>query len=183
MRGATTVRSWIWKPRRFLLTRLMRGAISAEDHRRDQPTISTHAPHARRDVSAVAAPPDGVISTHAPHARRDDIPDAANVHLAISTHAPHARRDAGSASSAAGDAQFLLTRLMRGATYQQGLSRFWSKISTHAPHARRDSTPETISLTAQISTHAPHARRDENTESAWIPQTISTHAPHARRDP
>ena len=58
---------------RFQLTRLMRGAtVRASYAGRGKIRISTHAPHARRDLLLVEkAPEDKYISTHAPHARRD----------------------------------------------------------------------------------------------------------------
>ena len=56
----------------FQLTRLMRGVTQGEvDYCTDQ-WISTHTPHARRDLT-IAREYDGrKISTHTPHARRDD---------------------------------------------------------------------------------------------------------------
>ena len=124
--------------------------------------ISTHTPHARRDLSHFApyqkrqiflltrlmrgvtegqevscGIPD--ISTHTPHARRDE-PFIVQVNHsgAISTHTPHARRDEIN----------YLTNVIR------------IDISTHTPHARRDYQIHRPQSLDQISTHTPHARRD-----------------------
>ena len=56
------------------------------------------------------------ISTHTPHARRD-MGIGRNVYTPIiSTHTPHARRDLTTVLTAAQKWIFLLTRLMRGVT-------------------------------------------------------------------
>ena len=78
--------------------------------------ISTHTPHARRDIEKIyrevvsgefqltrlmrgvtgfslRALQSSVISTHTPHARRDLFGFWFEKGLAISTHTPHARRD------------------------------------------------------------------------------------------
>ena len=124
--------------------------------------ISTHTPHARRDMSVHTMPViyirflltrlmRGVtinsfffisidnISTHTPHARRDTgkISLIASP-IVISTHTPHARRDYLT-FSVFGSLQFLLTRLMRGVTPEHFKLLFCHfHISTHTPHARRD---------------------------------------------
>ena len=78
----------------FQLTRLMRGVTATSFTLRVNRSISTHTPHARRDLFHVVKVQLLVISTHTPHARRD-------------------RSDfLGSISSYA----FQLTRLMRGVT-------------------------------------------------------------------
>ena len=100
--------------------------------------------------------------------------------------------------------QFLLTRLMRGATTMAKQTETFTNISTHAPHARRDRKTLVAVLVILISTHAPHARRDLRPISSCLGALdfysrascearlyraalriffeISTHAPHARRD-
>ena len=81
------------------------------------PEISTHTPHARRDVSCLLKHFSAFISTHTPHARRDEIFFANSSVLST----------------------FQLTRLMRGVTVVQrdyDIAHF--VISTHTPHARRD---------------------------------------------
>ena len=55
--------------------------------------ISTHTPHARRDIAALWFIWWFVISTHTPHARRDESMFDVYAVAAISTHTPHARRD------------------------------------------------------------------------------------------
>ena len=56
-------------------------------------TISTHTPHARRDVEKNGDSETVEISTHTPHARRDINMLMDLNGLGISTHTPHARRD------------------------------------------------------------------------------------------
>ena len=78
----------------FLLTRLLRGATKDLKESHAYLHISTHAPLARRDISSLAnAPKLNDISTHAPLARRDVV---------------ETENNRGS--------EFLLTRLLRGAT-------------------------------------------------------------------
>ena len=144
----------------FLLTRLMRGA-----------TTKYH--------KLAVAP---VISTHAPHARRDYIPD----------HFGRTRRDFYSRASCERDwhhpqiesihFQFLLPRLLRGATKKRSFVSHTFRISTPTPLARRDAWQYSTSQNPKISTHAPLARRDEFFHRQGIPDAISTHAPLARRD-
>ena len=55
--------------------------------------ISTHTPHARRDLNFRAPFAEIAISTHTPHARRDNKTQKLEALKAISTHTPHARRD------------------------------------------------------------------------------------------
>ena len=74
--------------------------------------ISTHTPHARRDIALQSRTQHRMISTHTPHARRDPLGGCLAL---ISTHTPHARRD------------------------PTHTCHFISAaISTHTPHARRD---------------------------------------------
>ena len=56
------------------------------------------------------------ISTHTPHARRDMLPLIVLASHNISTHTPHARRDELSLRLGSDHLEFLLTRLMRGVT-------------------------------------------------------------------
>ena len=121
----------------FQLTRLMRGVTSTAAVSSYRQTISTHTPHARRDVRSQACKAHPRISTHTPHARRDNSPALRSQILGISTHTPHARRD----------------------LRHFGCS-FFAKISTHTPHARRDLMLLLYLPLQAISTHTPHARRD-----------------------
>ena len=102
-----------------------------------------------------------------------------------------------------GDVQFLLTHLMRGATFEGNgalvdLSDFYSRtscevqlktesspmkplsISTHAPHARCNFSVDKLGDAMKISTHAPHARCNNEIFGRVAIRFISTHAPHAR---
>ena len=51
----------------------MRGVTALRDYQNDLLYISTHTPHARRDITNVNDLNDLNISTHTPHARRDVI--------------------------------------------------------------------------------------------------------------
>ena len=145
--------------------------------------IVKHTINARRDYVICAEKFELIISTHTPHARRDmqtvyltayrkvfqltrlmrgvtEVKDRIKHAFKISTHTPHARRDGSSSGRplsnpnfnshasceawrrcfvwSCGTQTFQLTRLMRGVTDMLwDLCRSWS-ISTHTPHARRD---------------------------------------------
>ncbi len=123
--------------------------------------ISTHAPHARRDITAdMILLKDTQISTHAPHARRDYKTRYYNTGVKISTHAPHARRDTITGGKFITTDNFYSRASCEARRYVR-TNPFITTISTHAPHARRDSSSGRISRRFNISTHAPHARRDE----------------------
>ena len=79
--------------RRFLLTRPMRGVTKNLEDRIVHNEISTHTPHAGRDVIAYNLKSQNKISTHTPHAGRDGCHAPACDRGAISTHTPHAGRD------------------------------------------------------------------------------------------
>ena len=144
--------------------------------------ISTHTPHAGRDVLSFCFHPRCAISTHTPHAGRDE-----NCQIRRSgwcdfySHAPcGARRNGGRndcrnqnfySHAPCGARQiwspwirrsrrFLLTRPMRGATKPHHVIVNTIRISTHTPHAGRDSGSLSISRKTDISTHTPHAGRD-----------------------
>ena len=79
MRGVTIV--WVMLiliTNGFQLTRLMRGVTTAALYGIDHNSISTHTPHARRDVHILRRGHGLNISTHTPHARRDDISEIGN---------------------------------------------------------------------------------------------------------
>ena len=78
--------------------------------------------------------------------------------------------------------QFLLTRLIRGATSKYSVDTNRYLISTHAPHTRRDYRTRLTDVELYISTHAPHTRRDYKNPCQFQTHMISTHAPHTRRD-
>mgnify|MGYP004572281903 CR=1 FL=1 len=124
---------------RFLLTRPMRGATIPCGKCFGCRLISTHTPHAGRDVLSGITGKNLWISTHTPHAGRDPqillfFPPFANFYSHapcgarqfsssspqtsrnISTHTPHAGRDGQDRRAGSGLWRFLLTRPMRGAT-------------------------------------------------------------------
>ena len=116
MRGVTDTKIDSLAAEVFQLTRLMRGVTGIDLITHVIFFISTHTPHARRDVAVRELPMMSIsISTHTPHARRDPQSSEENSLRIISTHTPHARRDHSSLF---------------------GLSL--AEISTHTPHARRD---------------------------------------------
>ena len=63
--------SFLFFASKFQLTRPMRGATTPAADRAFAPYISTHAPHAGRDIGESAENYRMGISTHAPHAGRD----------------------------------------------------------------------------------------------------------------
>ena len=71
----------------------MRGATPRGKRDTDDLLISTHTPHAGRDLVAIPPTSSHEISTHTPHAGRDTSIDYMHWHLFISTHTPHAGRD------------------------------------------------------------------------------------------
>ncbi len=79
--------------------------------------VSTHTPHARRDLIVDLSMLKYLkVSTHTPHARRDlQILQELLTSSRVSTHTPHARRDA----------IFCTVEVVHD-------------VSTHTPHARRD---------------------------------------------
>ena len=105
-----------WQLVKFLLTRLMRGVTEHITPAARMVAISTHTPHARRDLRERIKTADRIISTHTPHARRD-------------------YTENGFINC---ENEFLLTRLMRGVTESGKYINQIISISTHTPHARRD---------------------------------------------
>ena len=79
-----------------------------------------------------------MISTHTPHAGRDLLRLHRSFILTISTHTPHAGRDLPFLSISELLVSFLLTRPMRGATGPLPPVKAAAAISTHTPHAGRD---------------------------------------------
>ena len=71
MRGVTPHIHAILSVPQFLLTRLMRGVTPSVQSWKVPDTISTHTPHARRDIFSWYYVNNFRISTHTPHARRD----------------------------------------------------------------------------------------------------------------
>ena len=145
---------------KFLLTRLLRGATEPTKTKPFFQMISTHTPLTRRDLVHVPPPKNKFISTHTPLTRRDAasrFPDTLKIDFY--SHASYeARPAAGPTISAAGNfyshasyearrhgangsrrtGRFLLTRLLRGATYEQFRNPQNMLISTHTPLTRRD---------------------------------------------
>ena len=100
------------------------------------------------------------ISTHTPLARRDLQFWLRSIqHCDFYSHAScEARHD--DAAPIPIPIQFLLTRLLRGATcHLPDICRNLC-ISTHTPLARRDMITPTLTAQYYISTHTPLARRD-----------------------
>ena len=166
----------------FLLTRLMRGATVISDSDEFGNKISTHAPHARRDNSMVEkmAAEINFYSRASCEARLNLFPSGTLILQFLLTRLMRGATKSTARRLAA--SRFLLTRLMRGATEERVDEKYFLSISTHAPHARRDIVYWLAETNLNISTHAPHARRDATGTKNWNYYCISTHAPHARRD-
>ena len=161
MRGATYAPTGRTEADTFLLTHLMRGATFICIYYTTYLFISTHTPHARCDfylhilyhilvhfyshtscevrLSGLETPTTAInISTHTPHARCDTaaffpIHDKSD----ISTHTPHARCDPLILSPFP-VIIFLLTHLMRGATFC--ISHIFSVCKFLLTHLMRGAT-------------------------------------------
>ena len=94
----------------------MRGATAWRRFHEVRGTISTHTPHAGRDLDHLDRFGCAGISTHTPHAGRDYEPLNENADDYISTHTPHAGRDFVRSFRTPTSVLFQLTRPMRGAT-------------------------------------------------------------------
>ena len=128
------------EPRKFLLTRLLRGVTAPFAKAISCRYISTHTPLARRDKDAGFSCETFVISTHTPLARRDCPDSAANVHPYLFLLTRLLRGVTAAVFLLLCFRKFLLTRLLRGVT-EDGISRgVEDYISTHTPLARRDGT-------------------------------------------
>ena len=190
---------------KFLLTRLLRGVTAMMANQGYKGSISTHTPLARRDLLHRLSPHSDIhFYSHASceawpgdydlilpiayfysHASCEawHIPQLQlSCAAAISTHTPLARRDSETLHPRGMPVLFLLTRLLRGVTFQMTLYGVMTVISTHTPLARRDNTLYSPFVRFSISTHTPLARRDHLMKSSIQTQNISTHTPLARRD-
>ena len=101
--------------------------------------VSTHTPHARRDVAKVRALRETfIVSTHTPHARRDEVWKlfSEKVLRFQLTRLMRGVTIAGKRFTTPN--VFQLTRLMRGVTYGFDSCEYRIEVSTHTPHARRD---------------------------------------------
>ena len=160
----------------------MRGATMYRQATLPRNRISTHTPHAGRDVKYLLFLPKTLISTHTPHAGRDLLACVAEFWTTyFYSHAPCGARPFFSFQNIL-VRQFLLTRPMRGATSTSSWVKGASYISTHTPHAGRDDGLLEWVTNCSISTHTPHAGRDLCSKSMQFFLRISTHTPHAGRD-
>ena len=123
--------------------------------------ISTHTPLAGRDTPYPLSFISRIISTHTPLAGRDWNICGMAGKFYISTHTPLAGRDLQQMSFLSPAHAFLLTRPLRGATYNIAFSVLrLLLISTHTPLAGRDWKLYHTFLVHHISTHTPLAGRD-----------------------
>ena len=119
----------------------MRGATKYIDSKMMMTVISTHTPHAGRDLMAVGADVETFkFLLTRPMRGATTAPFIASDLPAISTHTPHAGRDLRLCYCNLGLSRFLLTRPMRGATIFNFHRLCQEIISTHTPHAGRDYT-------------------------------------------
>ena len=158
--GATSTPTVTSRSTEFLLTCLLRGATATAPSEISGINISTHTPHAGRD-------PDNQMATTWQ-------PD-------FYSHASCEARLLGVETNIT-NWQFLLTRLLRGATFAILIAKMPNVISTHTPHAGRDFISAAMRCGINISTHTPHAGRDMTPEKKYLWNYISTHTPHAGRD-
>ena len=93
MRGVTCGTSSERMSLQFQLTRPMRGVTYYLHPLFILVVISTHTPHAGRDLSTFSNIRGFDISTHTPHAGRDIFSHISRSREIISTHTPHAGRD------------------------------------------------------------------------------------------
>ena len=94
----------------------MRGVTHLAAEPLDKTDISTHTPHARRDILQPQSAPTGK-QFQLTRLMRGVTADEIKI---------------------TGTIEFQLTRLMRGVTSRTRWMKFSSTISTHTPHARRD---------------------------------------------
>ena len=171
----------------FLLTRPMRGATFMNDPSLSAVSISTHTPHAGRDVIYKRLRFFKTISTHTPHAGRDSTETKWGQALKISTHTPHAGRDFADPSGHfpgshfyshapcgarpgrqkfhPGITGFLLTRPMRGATASTTAINWHGQFLLTRPMRGATYAASYFSPSPSISTHTPHAGRDEQKDT------------------
>ena len=124
--------------RRFLLTRLMRGAANSAEPGELPVDISTHAPHARRGLISFVWPSRCRISTHAPHARRGGVTGFTISALPFNFYSRascEARQRYEEMAIAMQD--FYSRASCEARPYYFFVPNRLVWISTHAPHARR----------------------------------------------
>ena len=137
LRGATNATGIISTITRFLLTRLLRGATCSLHMVVNRADISTHTPLARRDSEIIFNQHKlRNFYSHASCEARRGTPSVPGSGMNFYSHAScEARRLFYIVSPCS--AKFLLTRLLRGATYFTSCLPA-PQISTHTPLARRD---------------------------------------------
>ena len=140
----------------------MRGATCARTILVNLLAISTHTPHAGRDLpeDLRRAHMDD-FNSHAPCGARRLAACRDFDLLDISTHTPHAGRDYVGGVNYELFTTFQLTRPMRGATDWCG--HCVSRLEFQLTRPMRGATPprKRDGKSRRISTHTPHAGRDE----------------------
>ena len=122
-----------------------------------------------------------VISTHTPHAGRDIMKKKRIGGFGISTHTPHAGRDKLLIYHYQ-ETQHFNSHAPCGARRHKAEADFITAISTHTPHAGRDVGGSVKIDKLAISTHTPHAGRDEkNVTVINLPVDFNSHAPCGAR--
>ena len=148
------------------------------------PTISTHAPLARRDLNAITGTKNMcAISTHAPLARRDFKRITTFHSLKISTHAPLARRDSNAGDRITLNVRDFYSRASREARqYCFILLPLTSDFYSRASREARQYCFILLPLTSDFYSRASREARRKGPTKRPKKQEISTHAPLARRD-
>ena len=104
------------REKKFLLTRLLRGATRASVTSSVYSFVSTHTPLARRDTATnLHRPAEAFLLTRLLRGATARLLREREAEY-VSTHTPLARRDTGGNLPCGYTTRFLLTRLLRGAT-------------------------------------------------------------------
>ena len=191
----------------FQPTRPLRGATELHDQGRAGVHISTHAPLAGRDVSALLFQRGGNQRFQPTRPLRGATEVFRTLQTCVRNFNPRAPCGARQENVNILILTYLFqpTRPLRGATTSAYLSLRSTSISTHAPLAGRDTVAKVNAVTEvtfqptrplrgatlacckweqfyNISTHAPLAGRDGFVHRLSTFDEISTHAPLAGRD-
>ena len=162
----------------------MRGATRRSVQRADRVTEFLLTRPMRGATTFIALPPfHRFISTHTPHAGRDMM-KYSYLMVVLLFLLTRPMRGATRYSDLLLDViGFLLTRPMRGATAAALTFKFrFADFYSHAPCGARPPLTADSRLLKLISTHTPHAGRDIVRVSRITMIYISTHTPHAGRD-
>ena len=115
----------------------MRGATRSVLRKCVWDGISTHTPHAGRDLVKVKSGNGSFISTHTPHAGRDFLFQQVFLQSPISTHTPHAGRDEKSTGDLRGKFNFYSHAPCGARLEQIRIAQDHTHFYSHAPCGAR----------------------------------------------